>query len=197
MKYNYKLLAIVFFIIIIMFPIKVQYKDGGTMEYRAIVYKIIKWHRFNDNYESGIKEGTEIHIFPTNYHSLDYYDDVMPNKFKLFYPDYLIPSLIGVTGSYEWCNNYGRCENVEKLMDDNIDSYPTLKVQRNIALVTDKNYIIKDINVYKNSFNNEVDKQEFGDYFIMSPNENGKYLYKVTSYDNKNKVEYYFVLDVN
>ncbi len=197
MKYNYKLLIVAFIIIFLFFPIRIQYKDGGSVEYKATTYKIIKWHRMNENYDNGIKEGIEFHFFPTNFHSIDYYDDVIPNKLKLFYKDSMIPNLIAVTGSYSWCNSYLRCENVLKQMNDDIDSYPSLKVKKSEVILTDRNYIIKDVNIYKDSFENEVLKQEFGDYFITSPNEKGKFLYKVTSYDKENKVEYYFVLDVN
>ena len=41
---------------------------GGTVEYSAILYKIIDWNQLEG------KQGTELHIFPTNFHSLDYYD---------------------------------------------------------------------------------------------------------------------------
>ena len=59
---------LVFFFIICLIPIPVYYKDGGTVTYSAIFYKIIKWNQLDG------KQSTDFHIFPTNFHSLDYYD---------------------------------------------------------------------------------------------------------------------------
>jgi len=67
MKKKCKILLIILFIICLI-PIPTFYKDGGTVEYSAILYKIIDWNQLEG------KQGTELHIFPTNFHSLDYYD---------------------------------------------------------------------------------------------------------------------------
>ena len=66
MKKKYKILLIIFIICLI--PIPNFYKDGGTITYSAILYKIIDWNQIDG------KQGTEFHIFPTNLHRLDYYD---------------------------------------------------------------------------------------------------------------------------
>lgn len=67
MKKKYKILLVILFILCLI-PIPTFYKDGGTVTYSAIFYKIIKWNRLDG------KQGTELHIFPTNFHSIDYYD---------------------------------------------------------------------------------------------------------------------------
>ena len=65
-KLNFKvILLIIGILFVLLVPIKKTYKDGGTREYSAILYKVIKWHTFDDDYESGYKDTTEIHIFPT------------------------------------------------------------------------------------------------------------------------------------
>ncbi|MBQ5498751.1 MAG: hypothetical protein IIT73_03005, partial [Treponema sp.] len=61
MKKKYKILLIILFIICLI-PIPTFYKDGGTVEYSAILYKIIDWNQLEG------KQGTELHIFPTNFH---------------------------------------------------------------------------------------------------------------------------------
>ena len=55
-------------ILILLFPVQNKYKDGGTKTYTALTYKVIIWNKLNG------KHGTEIYLFPQNYHSLDYYD---------------------------------------------------------------------------------------------------------------------------
>ena len=80
-KLNFKvILLIIGILFVLLVPIKKTYKDGGTREYSAILYKVIKWHTLDDDYESGYKDTTEIHIFPTKFHSLDYYREVKPTS---------------------------------------------------------------------------------------------------------------------
>ena len=61
------LIFIIFVFAILLFPIKHSYKDGGTVEYRAILYSVIFWHRLDENYESGFYEATEFKFLPFNY----------------------------------------------------------------------------------------------------------------------------------
>lgn len=46
-KKIFKRICIVILIIILLFPIKSVMQDGGSVEYRAILYKITKFHRLN------------------------------------------------------------------------------------------------------------------------------------------------------
>lgn len=58
MKYWTVLAAIV----ILLFPIVRIYKDGGTITYTSLTYRIIKWHHRVGGEE--IKTGTEVQLFP-------------------------------------------------------------------------------------------------------------------------------------
>lgn len=56
-----KIIIIVCIILMVMLiPIKLHLKDGGTVEYKSVIYKISKVHRLIDN---GYDIGTEIYIF--------------------------------------------------------------------------------------------------------------------------------------
>ena len=195
MKKKVIIICILVVLVILLFPIKLQYKDGGTIEYKAILYKVIKWHRIDNNYDSGYYEGTEIHLFPTNFHDLGYYVSPKPSKLELSH-DY--QTIKASTGGYVWCNSYKRCETVEVLMVGEIDAYPTLEVPKNDNI----NYfyspgIIKYITVYKDSFENKYDfKPIITDETISTPNENGLYLYQVHVFNDNNSVDYYFALNV-
>ena len=37
---------------ILLFPVRLQYKDGGTVEYKALLYSIYDVHRINPDMES-------------------------------------------------------------------------------------------------------------------------------------------------
>ena len=44
------------------------YKDGGTREYRALTYKVVRWNRLTDG---GTYTKTRLYLFPRNFQSLD------------------------------------------------------------------------------------------------------------------------------
>lgn len=54
---------IVAIILILLIPIPFHLKDGGTVEYRSIVYQISDVHQLNNNSPSGYDEGIIIKIF--------------------------------------------------------------------------------------------------------------------------------------
>lgn len=59
-----KRIIIVSFIIILIFlmPIPNRLKDGGSIEYRSLLYKVTKIHRLNDKSISGYEDGWKIEI---------------------------------------------------------------------------------------------------------------------------------------
>ena len=44
------------------------YEDGGTREYAALTYKLIKWHRIDGDY---IYTNTSVYWLPDNFKSID------------------------------------------------------------------------------------------------------------------------------
>lgn len=63
MKKNKIIIAMVILVwIIFLFPIPMHLKDGGTIEYKAIAYKISKVHRLNMNAETGYDNGIIVEI---------------------------------------------------------------------------------------------------------------------------------------
>jgi len=65
--------------LVLLFPIRDSYWDGGTVTYTSLTYKIIKWNTLAG------KNNTEIYFFPNNFKTLDkYYDEyVQYNDYKL------------------------------------------------------------------------------------------------------------------
>lgn len=56
-----KIIIIVCVLFVIMLtPVRLELKDGGTIEYKSILYKVSKVHRITDD---GFDIGTEIRIF--------------------------------------------------------------------------------------------------------------------------------------
>lgn len=71
-----KLSLILIAIIVLIFPIRMTLKDGGTVVYNALIYKIIVWHEHNLTYEGDYKTGVDFYIFPMNFRSVKYYSEI-------------------------------------------------------------------------------------------------------------------------
>ena len=61
------LIVVLLAILLIPIPTGVM-KDGGTREYSALTYKIIKWRRI---YDDGLYEKTRVYLIPDNFKSID------------------------------------------------------------------------------------------------------------------------------
>ncbi len=58
-------------LVILIFPIPFHLKDGGTVEYKALTYKISKVHKLDLNKGNKYKKGIIIEIF-----GIEVYNDV-------------------------------------------------------------------------------------------------------------------------
>ena len=51
--------------------------------YSAVFYKVIIWNVLDREAETGYRTGTEIHIFPWNFYSIDHYEkDAFPDLYQ-------------------------------------------------------------------------------------------------------------------
>ena len=191
------IIILVFAIILLFTPIKKTYLDGGTKEYSAIMYKIIVWNKIDNYYESGYKTNTEIHIFPFNFRSIDYYYEKDIHPSGLFVHS-TTDSIMANIGSYNWCNKYNDCISVDKLMVDDFSKYKSLTVGKGSTIKLIGIDQIKDFKIYKNDINTKYDKYlEYDNNHLIVPNEEGAYLiHLLIEYNNKNSVDYFFVINV-
>ena len=75
MKGKLIVLIIILVTLIMLLPIPIHLKDGGTVEYKALFYKVSKIHRLNLKLETGYEDGIVIEIFGKKI-----YDNVTINK---------------------------------------------------------------------------------------------------------------------
>ena len=69
MKKKLFILGVILLLLVMLVPIPTGvYKDGGTREYTALTYKIVKWHRLGGDY---LYDKTRIYPFPQNFKSID------------------------------------------------------------------------------------------------------------------------------
>ena len=63
MKKKIIIAVIIIILLVLLIPIPSRLKDGGTVEYKALTYKISNVHRLVANSETGYEDGTIIEIF--------------------------------------------------------------------------------------------------------------------------------------
>lgn len=61
-KKSIYLIVVVTLLIIMLIPIPVKLKDGGSVEYKAILYKYTKIYRLNEQSSTGYENGWELKI---------------------------------------------------------------------------------------------------------------------------------------
>lgn len=57
------IVMVIVVLLILLVPIPMHLNDGGTVEYKAITYKVSKVHRLTGNLEKEYEDGTIIEIF--------------------------------------------------------------------------------------------------------------------------------------
>lgn len=136
------ILIIIAILIILLFPIRFRYKDGGTLEYRAILYRIIKWNTIE-----GYKD-TEIHFFPNNFHSIDYYKPLKPYSLNISNNS---SKVILNIGSYSWTEIVdGKEKNIQSDSIHPVDfKYSeSLDVIPNQTLIISQEAVISRVEIY-------------------------------------------------
>lgn len=190
------IIIIVVSIIILFFPIRKTYFDGGTVTYTSIMYKLIFWNKIDSYYESGYKTNSEIHIFPTNFRSLDYYYEKDIHPYGLLISSNT-DNILANIGSYNWCNKYNKCKNVETAMISDINGYHKLKVSQGETLKLLSPEKITSFKMYKDNTGNEyIDNIDYDIDYMKAPYEKGLYLISMEVYYGKNNVRYYFAIEV-
>ena len=69
MKKKICVIVVVALLVLMLIPSKMNLEDGGTKVYRAVLYTVTDWHRFNDEYSEGDTlvpeyiEGVTVRIF--------------------------------------------------------------------------------------------------------------------------------------
>ena len=71
MKKKTTKIVIIALLIILLIQITIHIKDGGTVEYKALLYKVSKVHRLTGNIEKMYEEGVTVEIL-----GLEIFNDV-------------------------------------------------------------------------------------------------------------------------
>jgi len=66
------IITLVIILLILSIPIPVSRNDGGTIEYCAVLYKVISWNQFNSVRGEQNYRGINIYFFPSNFRIVDW-----------------------------------------------------------------------------------------------------------------------------
>ena len=178
-------------LLIMLIPIKDQLYDGGSVEYKAILYKYTKIHKLNNKSFTGYDDGWELKIL--GFHvagNIDTYVSAehiisIKNDNKIINAN---------TGSF--CYKSGEC--VDKIDFQNF-TYDVLTTQYNEKLyIENLDGTINSIELFDYSYREFTNtKAEFTDDYIIVPNTIGPYIFVIKAiYEGKN-IEYYFMVNIN
>lgn len=71
-------IAVVLLLALLLIPVKLQFKDGGTVQYKALTYTVIRWVVFDpDTHEKSYI--TKVYFIPDNFKDINELED--PRKF--------------------------------------------------------------------------------------------------------------------
>ena len=197
MKKNQKKIIIVaiilFIIMIIPFSIK-RFKDGGSVEYRAILYKYTKIHRLNELSQTGYEDGWDLEIL--GFHIGGKINTNITNEHIISIR--LNNKIIEAnTGSFCYENNtYSSCIDKSDFQKFRYDIIPS---NCNDKLYIDNlNGSIKSIELFDYSSKKFIDIEvNFTNNYIVVPNISGPYIFKINAiYEGKN-IEYYFMTKIS
>lgn len=191
---------VIVILLVLLFPIKRVYYDGGTKEYRALLYQAIVWHKLDSSYESGYKTGTEYHFFPNNFHSVDYYDEVKPDTLTIKSSNSSIEANIGT-----YCISKVIDKVVKNVCADSID--PLNMEYKSILEINSKEKLSFD-NTNLNIYKTEAYKSDGNIYsnvltysketkLLDTPSESGEYIIILGVKYDTGDVSYSFKIKVN
>ena len=82
MKKKILIAVIVIILLVLLIPIPMRLKDGGTIEYRALIYTVSKVHKLNHNSASGYENELIIKRF-----GKEIYNNVPNNTKEIYYEE--------------------------------------------------------------------------------------------------------------
>ena len=186
------ILIVVFVLMLIPFPIHL--KDGGSIEYKALLYKYTKIHRLNEKSMTGYEDGWELSILGIHVGGSIDTNIIDEHIISIRSDDKIIDAN---TGSFCYVNaKGGSCIDKIDFQDfryDIISSY-----YNNKLYIDNLDGSIKSIEVFDYSFKKFIDtKVEFTNDYIITPSISGPYIFKINAiYEGKN-IDYYFMIDIS
>jgi len=200
--------VIIGILLILFVPIKFQYRDGGSVEYRAIAYRFFKWNKLMD--DGNHYNAENLHWFPNNFHSLEYYEPIHSPLVTVSTNDQEVTC---TKGMFHW----SKTVDGEKIMliadvftspvhwnfndmltvtDDNIVKINTSYNVSNVKYAEYKEEYINDDYDYVRPDFTEINYDSQNKFVDVSNLETGAYIITFTIRNDKDYADYAFKVEV-
>lgn len=184
------IVAIVLFVLMLI-PIPMRLKDGGSIEYRAILYKYTKIHRLSEQSSTGYEDGWELKILGIYVGGEVNTYVLAEHKISIRSNDKIVDAN---TGSF--CYNEGTCLDKTDFQDFHynvIASYYDNKLYLN-----NLDGSIKSTQLFDYSSKKFTDvKVKYTDEYIITPSISGIYIFKINAIYQGKSIEYYFMSEIS
>ncbi len=185
------IIAIIAIFVLMLIPIKDRLWDGGSTEYKAILYKYTKIHRISQTSSTGYEDGWELKIIGFHVAGEINTNVLAEHKISIKSNDKIIEA---ATGSF--CYKSGSC--IDKI-DFQDFKYDVIKSYYNNKLyIENLDGTINSIELFDYSSKKFIDtKVEFTNEYIVTPSISGPFIVKINAiYEGKN-ISYYFMTNIS
>lgn len=190
MKKKLLIILIVIFVIMLI-PVPIHIKDGGSVEYKALLYKYTKIHRLNENSSTGYEDGWKLEILGFD---VGEYTDLYVSQEHIISIRSTDKKINAVTGSF--CYREGVCIDKIHFADFTYDVMPTY--YGNKLYIDNIGGAIKSIKLFNYStreFTNEV--IEYKNEYIVTPSVSGVYIIDIGAIYQGKMINYYFMVQIS
>ena len=172
-------------------PIPNRLKDGGSVEYNAILYQYTKIHRLSEKSYTGYEDGWKLRILGIQVGGEINTYVLAEHKISIKSNDKIIEA---ATGSF--CYKSGPCIDKIDFQDfkyDVIKSY-----YGNKLYIENLDGTIKSIELFDYSSKKFIDtKVEFTNEYIATPSISGPFIVKINAIYEGKGIEYYFMINIS
>lgn len=185
------IIIIIALFILMLIPMPIKYKDGGSTEYKAILYQVTKYHILNPDSNRGYDDGWKIKILGITIYDKINSDVASEHVINIRSNDKKIKA---ITGSF--CYKNGLCVDKINFEDVNYDSISSFYGNKLFIDNLDGN--IRSIELFDyGSKDFTKTKVEYTNNYIITPSTSGLYIFKINAiYENKD-IEYYFMSQIS
>ena len=185
------IITVIVIFVLMLIPIKDRLYDGGSTEYKAILYKYTKIHRISQASSTGYEDGWELKILGIQVGGEINTYVLAEHKISIKSNDKIIDAN---TGSF--CYKNGSC--IDKI-DFQDFKYDVIKSYYNNKLYIDNlDGTIKSIELFDYSSKKFTDtKVEFTNEYIITPSISGPFIVKINAIYEGKSIEYYFMTNIS
>lgn len=190
MKKKNILIAVIVLLIIMLIPIPLKWKDG-SVEYKAFLYSVTKYHSLNSKSIKGYDDGWKIKILGLTIHDEKNTYVAAEHVINIKTDNKIINAN---TGSF--CYKSGECIDKIDFQDFSYDTIPSY--YGNKLYIDNLDGTIKSIELFDYSYKDFTKtKVEFTDEYIITPTVSGPYIFVIKAVYEGKDIEYYFMANIS